>query len=54
MYIASVRVRLVLGLVLTCLVVWQEAIKILCRQFVPLNNVYVYNGVAGCGKTYHL
>lgn len=32
----------------------QEAVKVLTQQYVPLDNTYVYNGVAGCGSTYAL
>jgi amyloid beta precursor protein binding protein 1 len=32
----------------------QEAVKIITHQFVPLNNTYVYNGIASCGATYAL
>ena len=30
----------------------QEAVKVVTRQYVPLNNTFVYNGVAGCAGTY--
>lgn len=30
----------------------QEIVKILTRQFVPLNNTFIYNGVAGVSATY--
>ena len=32
----------------------QEAVKIITHQYVPLNNTYVYNGIASCGATYDL
>ena len=32
----------------------QEAVKVVTHQFVPLNNTYVYNGIACCGATYAL
>ena len=32
----------------------QEAVKIITHQYVPINNTFVYNGVAGCGATYEL
>jgi len=32
----------------------QEAVKVITHQFVPLNNTYVYNGIACCGATYSL
>lgn len=32
----------------------QEAVKIITHQYVPLNNTYVYNGIASCGATYEL
>jgi hypothetical protein len=32
----------------------QEAVKVITHQFVPLNNTYVYNGIASCGATYIL
>jgi amyloid beta precursor protein binding protein 1 len=32
----------------------QEAVKIITHQYVPLNNTFVYNGVAGCGGTYEM
>lgn len=32
----------------------QEAVKIITHQFVPLNNTYIYNGIASCGATYAL
>lgn len=32
----------------------QEAVKVLTHQFVPLNNTYIYNGIASCGATYAL
>jgi amyloid beta precursor protein binding protein 1 len=30
----------------------QESIKILTHQYIPLNNTFVYNGIAGCAATY--
>lgn len=32
----------------------QEAVKIITHQYVPLNNTYIFNGIAGCGATYTL
>ena len=32
----------------------QEIVKILTKQYVPMNNTYIYNGVAGVGATYEL
>ena len=32
----------------------QEAIKLITRQYIPLNNTYVFNGIAGCGAVYEL
>lgn len=32
----------------------QEAVKVLTHQYVPLNNTYIFNGIAGCGATYEL
>ncbi len=32
----------------------QEAVKIITHQYVPLNNTYIYNGIASCGATYAL
>ncbi len=32
----------------------QEAVKIITHQYVPLNNTYVFNGIASCGATYVL
>jgi hypothetical protein len=32
----------------------QEAVKIITHQYVPLNNTFIYNGVAGCAETYEL
>jgi amyloid beta precursor protein binding protein 1 len=32
----------------------QEAVKVITRQFVPLDNTYVFNGIACCGGTYAL
>jgi len=32
----------------------QEAVKILTHQYVPINNSYIFNGIAGCGATYEL
>lgn len=32
----------------------QEAVKILTHQYIPINNTYVYNGIAGCGAMYKL
>lgn len=32
----------------------QEAVKIITHQYVPLNNTYIYNGIASCGATYEL
>jgi amyloid beta precursor protein binding protein 1 len=32
----------------------QEAVKVITHQYVPLNNTYVYNGIAGVGGSYTL
>lgn len=32
----------------------QEAVKILTQQYVPLNNTFVYNGIASTGGSYKL
>ena len=32
----------------------QEAIKLITRQYIPLNNTYVFNGIAGTGAVYEL
>jgi hypothetical protein len=32
----------------------QEAVKLVTHQYKPLDNTYVYNGVAGCGAVYCL
>lgn len=32
----------------------QEAVKIITHQFIPINNTYIYNGIASCGATYAL
>ena len=32
----------------------QEAVKIITHQYIPLNNTYIYNGIAGCGGAYTL
>lgn len=32
----------------------QEAVKILTHQYLPLNNTYIFNGIAACGATYEL
>jgi NEDD8-activating enzyme E1 regulatory subunit len=32
----------------------QEIVKLLTNQFVPLNNTYVFNGIASVGATYML
>ncbi|RYG66110.1 hypothetical protein EON64_10505 [archaeon] len=32
----------------------QEGAKLLTHQFMPINNTYVYNGIAGCGAAYEL
>ena len=32
----------------------QEAVKLITHQYTPLNNTYVYNGVACCGASYSL
>lgn len=32
----------------------QEAVKVLTQQYVPLNNTFVYNGIASTGGSYHL
>jgi amyloid beta precursor protein binding protein 1 len=30
----------------------QEVVKLLTHQYLPLNNTYVYNGIATCGAVY--
>lgn len=48
------------GLTYTCTrvthtaVCLQEAVKVLTQQYVPLNNTFVYNGVASTGGSYQL
>ncbi|KAF0685585.1 Aste57867_22553 [Aphanomyces stellatus] len=32
----------------------QEAVKIITRQFMPINHTYVFNGITGCAATYNL
>jgi len=32
----------------------QEAVKLLTRQYIPLDNCYVYNGISGVGATFKL
>ena len=32
----------------------QEAVKVITHQYVPLNNTYIYNGIAGVGGSYSL
>lgn len=32
----------------------QEAVKVLTQQYVPLNNTFVYNGLASVGGSYRL
>ena len=32
----------------------QEIVKIITKQYVPMNNTYIYNGIAGVGATYEL
>ena len=32
----------------------QEAVKIITRQYIPLNNTFIYNGIVGCADTYQL
>ena len=32
----------------------QEAVKIITHQYVPMNNTYIYNGIAGYGAFYEL
>lgn len=32
----------------------QEAVKVITHQYVPLNNTYIFNGIASCGSTYEL
>lgn len=32
----------------------QEAVKVITHQYVPLNNTYIYNGIAGVGGSYML
>ena len=30
----------------------QEAVKIIAKQYVPLDNTFIYNGICGCAATY--
>jgi len=32
----------------------QEAVKLITKQYVPINNTYVFNGVASVGGVYEL
>ena len=32
----------------------QEIVKIITKQYIPMNNTYIYNGIAGVGATYEL
>lgn len=32
----------------------QEIVKIITRQFVPLNNTFIFNGIASAGGSYSL
>lgn len=32
----------------------QEAAKILTHQYLPIDNTYIFNGIAGCGSSYQL
>ena len=32
----------------------QEAVKVLTHQYVPLDNTYIFNGIASCAATYKL
>lgn len=32
----------------------QEAVKVLTQQYVPLNNTFIYNGLASVGGSYRL
>jgi amyloid beta precursor protein binding protein 1 len=32
----------------------QEAVKVITHQYIPLNNTYIYNGIAGVGGSYSL
>jgi amyloid beta precursor protein binding protein 1 len=32
----------------------QEAVKLITHQYTPLNNTYIYNGIACCGAVYSL
>lgn len=32
----------------------QETVKLITRQYVPINNTFVFNGIAGCGAVYQL
>ena len=32
----------------------QEAVKLITAQYIPLNNTYIYNGIAGAGASYNL
>lgn len=32
----------------------QECVKVMTQLFVPMNNCYIYNGIAGCSNTFEL
>lgn len=32
----------------------QEIVKIITHQYTPLNNCYLFNGIASCGATFRL
>lgn len=32
----------------------QEVVKLVTKQYVPINNTFVFNGIAGCGGVYQL
>lgn len=32
----------------------QEIVKLITQQYIPLNNTYIFNGVAGVGASYQL
>ena len=32
----------------------QEAVKLITHQYVPFDNTFIYNGIAGCASTYVL
>ena len=32
----------------------QEIVKIITHQYIPLNNCYIFNGIASCGATFRV